>query len=127
MSHQVYDKEGKLIDATIVPDGGMIKVPFMMMDTATPDIAAITRAAMINASDVAMHRPGTMATGGGIQSELAALERQTQRNYRLDALSDQWRNPPAADAMPARIVDAADPDAAADARDQRLRDAWVNA
>lgn len=61
MIEELYDEKGrKLASGTIVPDGGRIKVPLVMIDAAPPDIAAVTRAAMVDADrpQAAMHRPG---------------------------------------------------------------------
>jgi hypothetical protein len=100
----------------------------MLMD-GMPDIAAITRQAFADADDTGiMHRPGPIKSnlGDAIAATLAVL-----RDDRLDQQQEAWRNPPPleinAEVKKDAVAPVADVDAAAAARDQRVRDAWRGA
>ena len=123
---EIYDAEGKPIAGTIMPDGGRVFVKMTMMD-ASPDIAALTRAAMADAGVGALHKPGTLVADG-VQAQIDATAREVRRDLRLDKLSDAWRNPAAqqvvADINAAPQIDL---EAFHDKRNARLADAWKGA
>jgi hypothetical protein len=116
--HEVLDRFGnKIEEDRPLRDGERIKVGVLLMDSASPDIAAITRQAMADAGD-------------GRMTDDANAAREQIYHDRDDRLSNAWRNPPAQDA-PAATTPAtatvADVEAALAQRDQRLTDAWRNA
>jgi hypothetical protein len=119
---QMFDKDGKPIHGDILPDGGRLRTHMLMMDSAQPDIAAITRAAIADTQppQTAMHRPGSAAL-----TDTDRDAREKARDARKASLSDAWRNPPTLDAAqierPAPTTPTGE---AADRRDARLRDAW---
>ena len=122
---QMLDKDGNPINDKIMPDGGKLRTHMTMMDSAPPDIAAITRAAIADTErpQAAMHKPGTIAI-----SDADYDVREKARDNRKAKLSDAWRNPPVVNAAqiekPAPTTPASDPAAR---RDARLRDAWKGA
>jgi hypothetical protein len=123
---EMYDRNGNLIDNQIVPDGGRLRVPQMMMDAATIDIAEITRRAMAN-QQPPLHAPGFVPVSL-TDAEIEA--RELARDQRKSKLSDAWRNPPAIDASLAKkdeATPATDSEARYAARDKRLENAWRGA
>ena len=85
-------KDGEeLASGFIVQDGQRIKVPLMMADAATVNIAAITRAAMSDAErpQAAMHKPGA-----GILSDADRDARESARQRKIARQADAWRSPP---------------------------------
>jgi hypothetical protein len=101
MNIEWIDKDGnKLASGRTVKDGEMIKVPLMMADGATVDVAAITRAAMSDADrpQATMHKPGAAILSA---SDRAAREEALSR--RDKRLVDAWKHPPA---LQATVADA---------------------
>ena len=112
----MYDEHGNIINGITVPDGGKIKVPHLMMDSA-----------MLPIIDTARHSPGSLATtDADLDAKAAALDARDKR------LADAWRNPPSLATVDAK-KDAAvvprvpDSEAAAQRRDARLEQAWMGA
>lgn len=123
---ELYDEKGrKVASGTMVPDGGKLRVPALMMDAAGPDITAITRAAMGDAErpQAAMHRPGSAAL-----TDVDRAAREQALAARDARLVSAWKNPRPLDTAgtekPAPTTPAGDPAAR---RDARLRDAWKGA
>jgi hypothetical protein len=99
MTIELIDKNGnKLASGHLVADGQRLRVSMAMMDSAPPNIEAITRSAMTDAMmpSAAMHRPGSLA--------LSDADR-TARDKALDArdarLVGAWKNLPPLDATSA--------------------------
>ncbi len=115
MKSEVFDKDGKRITlaGNIVPDGGTVRVPQMIMDAAP----------------AGLHRPGSLPLA---DAELEA--RQAAYEDRKRSLSDRWRQPaPAqlpADARspqttpPAPLAGVSDADARYAERCAALEQAW---
>jgi hypothetical protein len=126
MTIELFDETGKkLASGYVVPDGGKIRVPHLMMDGAPPDIEAITKAALADAQkpQALRHSPGQVAP-------LTDADRAT-REKALDArdkrLVDAWKSPPAVDAAQIEKPAPTTPTgSAADRRDARLEQAWRN-
>jgi hypothetical protein len=120
---EMYDKDGNLIDNQIVPDGGRLRVPQMMMDAATIDIAEITRRAMADQQQP-LHAPGFVPVS---LTDAEIESKEMKRDARKAALSNAWKNPPAIDPTLAKKDEAApatDSEARYLARDRRLENAW---
>jgi hypothetical protein len=101
MNIEWINKDGKkLASGRVVQDGEKLKVPLMMTDAATVDIAAITRAAITNAPmpSAAMHRPGSLAL-----SDADRAARDKALAARDQRLVDAWKNPAA---LQAPVTDA---------------------
>jgi hypothetical protein len=85
-------KDGKeLASGHVIEDGQRIKVSMNMMDSAPPNIEALTRAAMSDASmpSAAMHRPGSVAL-----SDADRAARELALSKRDSRLTSAWRNLP---------------------------------
>jgi hypothetical protein len=114
---QIYDRHGRKVTGSIVPDGGKITVPLLMMDDAPTDIADTTN----QPQAALLHRPGFADAGN-------AAEREKLLDARDARLSSAWRNPPAFDTAqseqpkPPSATDAAEARYAA--RDARLEQVW---
>ena len=120
---EMYDACGNRIPGDILPDGGRVRIPMLMMD-GVPDIADITRRAFADAPDASdgiMHRPGYIRSS---ISDAIAKTQQVLRDARLDQQQELWRNPPPLEIKKDAAAPVADVDAAAARRDQRVRDAW---
>jgi hypothetical protein len=91
MTIEWIDRDGKkLARGQVVQDGQRLKVPMTMMDGAPPDIAGITRAAMVDAPQAAMHRPGSL-----VLSDADRAARDKALDARDKRLVDAWKHPPA--------------------------------
>jgi hypothetical protein len=128
MTHkaEVLDRFGNPItEDRPLRDGERVRVPVVLMDSASPDIAEITRRALADAGDGPLHRPGPARI-----ADAANVTREVLYGDRCDRLSDAWRTPPVQDA-PAAITPAsataADVDAVWALRNKRLEDAWKGA
>jgi hypothetical protein len=122
---QIFDRHGRKVTGSIVPDGGKITVPLLMMDAA-PDLSEITHRAMADTNDqpqaTLLHRPGSAVLSDG---ERASRERAiADRDARLVSA---YKSVPALDSAPTDRTQRTTPltaASAADARDARLRSAW---
>jgi hypothetical protein len=117
---ELIDANGKkLASGYIVPDGGKLRVPHLMMDAAPAGIEAITKTALADSKpDTARHAPGGLAlTDADREAREKALDARDKR------VTDAWRNPPAQEAQ-AKPGPVADGEAAALRRDARLESAW---
>lgn len=118
---ELYDRHGNKLASGPLRDGEVLRVPYLLMDGAPPDIAAITRAALSDsqAQPTGMHRPGA-----AVLTDADRDARESARDQRKAKLSDAWRNPsPVAAHIEKHAPTTPTGDAAA-RRDARLRDAW---
>lgn len=107
---EMFDKDGRRINAQVMPDGGKLRTHMTIMDAAGPDIAAITRAAVADAErpQAAMHRPGSLAL-----TDADRDAREMARDDRKAKLSDAWKAPAAVNAAK---IEKPSPTSDADAR-----------
>jgi hypothetical protein len=131
-SRLVLDKDGNIIKVArddaqcIVPDGGRVLVPLMLMDSRSMEDTEPT-------FDASAHMPRTLPMTDAQKAQHAA---QMKRNEMR--MNDAWKRPvlpplTAASALPALKVPPqdgtgmADSQAAYERRSKRLQDAWRHA
>jgi hypothetical protein len=97
-THQIYDRDGNLVDGDIIPDGGRLVVPLMCADAAMDPVqrAVIkdkldTTAHRFGVSDaLALHKPGQRFC----TDQQARDATEQARNEMITDLVDAWRTPP---------------------------------
>jgi hypothetical protein len=119
---EMYDAHGRRIHDTVLREDGRVRVPMMLTDSATVNVADIMRKALADTAPQALHKPGSLAiTDADREAREKILDARDQR------LTSAWKHPAAAEVKKDAAAPLADVDAAAARRDQRVRDAWKGA
>lgn len=124
----IYDRHGNIVEGGIVPDGGKMRVPHLLMDAApAASIDAARKALADSTPDTARHSPGGLAlSDADLDSKARALDARDKR------VSEMWKHPPATpdvkkDAATIPAVTDADLDALHARRNARLEGSWKGA
>jgi hypothetical protein len=145
--HETFDKDGKPINDTIIPDGGIVRVPVTLMDASTmrklaasANLTDSQKGAFADALNAGQSVADALQLAKGIQtlppvmhapgqvvlSDADRDARQKLYDERKAKLSEQWRDPPAVDTSqkPAPTMPTNDAEVAYAARINRLENAW---